>query len=709
MESDQLVDQELRERRERTFRDRLREEELVLHRDQRIPRELAAQVGEEARAEGEETLPRFALSSDVEVERRTWFGERWIEILDHSAGAVRMGRFEDDPPMYVEHDRRLQAGAWRDVALEDGVIRGDPVFSRSTLGQEVRMDVVDGIRNKTSIGYRVWDASLEEVRVDEQTEEKVEVWRVTDWEPLEGSIVGVPADATVGAGRSDLGPQDPPAHRSGAGPQPATTARESTMEDGDARAQAGAGTGQDDGGGTATAADVRAGESRGRDRERERVQGILEIERENAELDLRELVGQALEAEWSPNRFAREVLRAQREGLEDTRTTPGGTRGGPAIDLPASDRRRYSIARAISQAGELESPGLETEVARALQDQLPEGYKRQGHFLVPTAGVDLRAGADSPVVRELFEREEERRRRQYRERAGLETGQSGKGQEAVFTEYGGFLEMLRTRALVITLGADFMPGLQGDVSFVKQTAAATAEWVDENPGSDVSDTELTLTLVTLDPKTLMGSTFYTRQLLRQNVISVDERVEQDLSEVHARAVDLAAIHGTGQNNQPEGVYAATGVNSVAAGGAIAFGTVVDMETEVAADDADIGAMAYLTTPEVRGQAKQTEMFSSSNGRPIWTGPVQAGEMNGYRAAASNQVSKTLGGGAEHGLIFGVWSQLMIGEWGVLDLIVDPYTKKKQGLIEVTSFQMVDVQLAYAEAFCKATGLTIPAS
>jgi hypothetical protein len=47
---------------------------------------------------------------------------------------------------------------------------------------------------------------------------------------------------------------------------------------------------------------------------------------------------------------------------------------------------------------------------------------------------------------------------------------------------------------------------------------------------------------------------------------------------------------------------------------------------------------------------------------------------------------------------------MIGEWGILEIITDPYAKKKQGMIEVTSFLLADIQLRHGESFCKATGL-----
>ena len=86
--------------------------------------------------------------------------------------------------------------------------------------------------------------------------------------------------------------------------------------------------------------------------------------------------------------------------------------------------------------------------------------------------------------------------------------------------------------------------------------------------------------------------------------------------------------------------------------------------------------------------------------------LPAGALAGYTARASNQVSATLGGGSEHGLIFGNWSDALIGMWGALELVVDPYSLKKQGMIEVTSFQLCDIALRHAQSFCKATGATI---
>jgi hypothetical protein len=108
------------------------------------------------------------------------------------------------------------------------------------------------------------------------------------------------------------------------------------------------------------------------------------------------------------------------------------------------------------------------------------------------------------------------------------------------------------------------------------------------------------------------------------------------------------------------------------------------------------AAKLKTTPEVAA------VFTKF----IWTGNFQDGEIAGYKAAATNQVSKTLGAGSDHGLVFGNWNDVMIGLWQAMEVIVDPYSKKKRGLVELTSFQMGDVLLRRGVSFCKATGATI---
>lgn len=377
--------------------------------------------------------------------------------------------------------------------------------------------------------------------------------------------------------------------------------------------------------------------------------------------------------------------------LAATESRENGAIGSPPVTLTEKEEKRYSIVRAINGASskygtkEWQAAGFEREVAQDLARTLK---RETGEFsvLVPTnLGVASRP------------------------QATLRTSSGAAlGEHLVFTEEGSFIDLLRNRMVTPRMGATFLTGLQGNVSFPKQSSAGTFSWVAENPGSDVSLSDLGTTQVTLSPKEGTSRTSYARRLLAQSVINVEQLVRRDLSTIGAIGLDRAALHGTGASNQPTGIYLQSGVNTVSVEGPILWQRVVEMETAVRADNADIGTMAYVTTPEIRGDMKTTQK-ASSTGIFLWEGGLE-GEVNGFRGFASNQISKTMlgtasTGGTNHGAIFGVWEQLLIGEWGAMELIVDPYTLAGQALVVVTMHLIADIAVRYPEAFCVATGLT----
>jgi len=165
------------------------------------------------------------------------------------------------------------------------------------------------------------------------------------------------------------------------------------------------------------------------------------------------------------------------------------------------------------------------------------------------------------------------------------------------------------------------------------------------------------------------------------------------------------LHGKGGDGEPTGIYIAQDVNIKAFGGVPTFGKMVDMATEAAIDNALLGTLAYLTTPEMAGLLMQTEV-TATTGQFIWKGRHDEGVVAGYRSISSNQAFKTLGAGAEHAITFANWRDLIIGNWGGVEVVVDPFSKKKQALIEVTTFEMADILLRHGESFVKATGATL---
>jgi HK97 family phage major capsid protein len=205
------------------------------------------------------------------------------------------------------------------------------------------------------------------------------------------------------------------------------------------------------------------------------------------------------------------------------------------------------------------------------------------------------------------------------------------------------------------------------------------------------------------PKSVAAFTDISRKLLLQSSIDVEAFVRNDLATVLALAIDLAALHGSGSAPEPKGIVNQTGVAVVAIGadgGAPTWAHIVSLETEIAQDNADIGALAYMTNAKVRGKLKQTEK-ATNTAQFVWENGPQNAPLNGYRALVSNQVKSDLTKGSGTGLsaiFFGNWRDLIIGQWGTLDMLVDPYTGGTTGTVRVIAFQDIDIAVRHGESF-----------
>lgn len=601
-------------------------------------------------AVGEDGLIPVSLSSEEPVDR--WFGR---EILDHGAASVDMGRAARGLALLDNHNPDRQIGRLVNLRLDNGVLRGAMKFSKSAAAQEIRQDVLDGIRGDTSIGYRVMEMVME------ASDPSGETYRVTRWMPLEGSLVAVPADATVGAGRAAEGAAFPVVVKAPT-PTPAAPAPEEkrTMTAPAAAAPA--------------APEVSPTVTGGVPQERERAAEITALALAHGCAD--RLTGW-LGSDVSPDAVRKMIL-------AEKAATPAVAPSGTAASIGAErEVKHYSVVRAINAAIRIAEGGRvdncpEFEMSRELEKKIGR----------PTAGPGFYFPMDAPHPARAT-------------RTGLDAGTTNAAKEVVFTEPGSFIELLRNSTKVLSLGATFLPGLQGKVSFPRQKSAGTFSWVAENPGADVSDTNLQTDSVTISPHIGQSTTSYSRNLLQQAVIDVEALVRNDLALISAIAIDLAAINGSGASNQPTGILPTSGIGSVAVGtngGTVTWNNIVDLEKTVDNANALRGALAYLTNPTQKGQLKKIAQISATTGIPTWFD----GELNGYRAESSTNVPSNLTKGTStticSAIIFGNWQELIVGQWNALELIVDPYRLKKQGMIEVTSYISVDVALRHPASF-----------
>lgn len=424
-----------------------------------------------------------------------------------------------------------------------------------------------------------------------------------------------------------------------------------------------------------------------------------------------EKTAEFIAAKFTPNEVGQKILDLMASGAIHTPASEAAS----IVDL-GKDAGKYSYCKAIAlrarQQEFHEKPaGLEWEVHQDLAAKNSKNYVDKGGILIPH-----RLGAGSnPAARDAAANATIKASAALRSGNTVEamrilntalttTGTSG---DTVFQEYGEFIDILRNMMVTTRMGARVLTGLKGPVNFPKQTGASTGYWMGENSGTDVTQSSVTFGTVQLTPKTFMAQGALSRQLIVESTPDVEGIVRTDLAEIHALGWDFAALFGTGTSNQPTGLYNLTGVNAVAMGGIPTFGNLVNMVTAVATFNALLGATGFVTNPLMAGKMMQTLDFpTAASGRPIWTGTHIDGIMAGYKAFASNQVSSTLGAGAESGILFGNWNDLLIGMWGALEILVDPYTLAGQGLLKVTSYQMIDIECRRAASFTKSTGATI---
>lgn len=618
------------------------------------PQHRALAVSSEAINEDARTV-ELAFSSEEPYER--WWG---TEILDHSKSAIRLDRMKQGGPLLCDHDTRDHIGVVESVKLgSDKVCRATVRFGKSERAEEVFQDVKDGVRRWVSVGYRIHKMKQEDSEPDNP------IYRVTDWEPLEISIVAVPADPTVGVGRAEESndytvlvesrseDMTTPATEPQAKPSAAPTTP------------------------AAPVADQRALEDvRNETREKElgRVRDITAIGEQH---DARDMMMKAVKDGTSVEEFTRAVL--ENKYGQKPKPLPDNA---AAVGISEQEARQYSLFRAIRAHIDKDwsDAGFERECSRAVAEKLgraPEG------FFVPYEALAVG-------------------KRDYLS-YGL-TNHTGEKVVATDLLTGSFIDLLRNKMLVRQMGATILSGLVGNVAIPKQTGGATASWVAED--GNASDSLLTLAQVTMSPKTVTGVTQITRKLLQQSSMDVEMMVREDLAAVLALAMDLAALHGTGSNNQPTGIAATSGIGSVAGGDnglAPAWSHLVQLETEVAVDNADIGTLGYLTNTKVRGKLKQTFINTTGGDTPLWKdGADGMGLLNGYRAGVTNQVSSALTKGSSSGvcsaIFFGNWRDLIIGLWGGLDIMADPYSGSSSGRLKLVAFQDCDIAVRHAESF-----------
>ena len=507
---------------------------------------------------------RIAISSEEPVERN--FG---AEILDHSEGSInlafaRSGRM----PLLLDHDPRQQIGVVENVEIDSATrrLRGTVRFGKGALANEIYTDVVDDIRGNISVGYTV-------NKMDKEGKDR---YRVSSWTPMEVSVVSIPADRTVGVGRSA---EDDLQTRKPATPQKEdATMTENTQIDMEA---------------------VKADAARSAAKE------AAEMFRLASNHNKRDLAEKAIHEGRSLAEFRGELLEAiGNKPLDDSN-----------IGLTQKEVRSFSLMKAIramSNPTDRRAQEAATfEFEAAAEAARRDGVEPQGLYIPADvrrswkmSKRDLNTTDDSAIIAEDF-------------------------------RGGDFIDVLRNASSVMQAGATMLSGLQGDVKIPKKTAASSAGWI-ANEGGAAAESEPTLGQVTMSPKTLGAFTDITRLMMMQSSLDIEALIRNDLSTALALAIDLGALAGSGSSGQPTGIKNVNGINAPTAFAAAnpTFAEIVAMETAVAEDNALMGNLAYILPAGMYGALKTATKDAGSGQFVVEPGNT----INGYRAIVSNQVT-----------------------------------------------------------------------
>lgn len=254
------------------------------------------------------------------------------------------------------------------------------------------------------------------------------------------------------------------------------------------------------------------------------------------------------------------------------------------------------------------------------------------------------------------------------------------GMENVAEDKLDIVEPLRNRSALGVAGATFLTGLVGDLS-IPVYSGSNCAWKGEVVTADNGAGEFTE--VSLKPKRLTAFIDISKQFIYQDSNSAEEMLRRDLVNAIAEKLEMTILGSeAGTTTKPEGLF--NGVTADTA--AVKFGDIVDWEADL--ENANIGEIKYIVNPSAKAILRKT---AKDTGSGLFV--MADGEIEGNEVISSASVVKK-------GVILGDFRELVIGQWGALDVVVDPYTKAADGQIRVVVNAYFDAALRRPSAVVK---------
>lgn len=617
-------------------------------------RSLAISNFEKKRMDGDDSpeIYEFKLSSEAEVE--VWYRE--IEVLSHKEGAVRLDFIgSGNAPLLWMHNRNEPRGIIEYARLEKGFLVVGVRFGDSKAAEQLKRDVDSGIIKNVSVGYRVHAYKLVESR-----EDGFDVYEATDWEPLEASFVTIPADKTVGMGRSrslkdslsgDDNTEEKPDEAESRSRHQTTKPMAQTKEppkDIDLEKERG----------EAASSAVAA--------ERKRMASIREIASKTKipGVDLGDIAERALAEETTVEAFRAEVLELiQRNAPKLNQIDLGST---------PKEQKRYSIQKVMEgiRSGNVQKHApYEYEVSEELKERMGKGEDTVAipHDVILRGWIPRNERALAVMAHNYGVSE--------RDLSAITlngAGQNNTASNIVETELLDemFIYSLREQSALLDAGVTMIGGLVGNVEIPVELLNPSFYWVGED--EEPTEGQYTVGKVGLNFRTIAARIPFTRQADKQTTPGLENLLTRSLRIGSALGLASAFYNGTGSNGQPTGIMNTAGVGSVDTNGATTRDVLVDLEIALGTANAQGDAYTAMNTA-LAGAFAKTKVDAGS-----------AQFVGRYRRGQRRLLETEIGDVAIDNLvpndtiIHGIPSTLVAGMWGTMELGIDLATKAATG-------------------------------
>ena len=262
-----------------------------------------------------------------------------------------------------------------------------------------------------------------------------------------------------------------------------------------------------------------------------------------------------------------------------------------------------------------------------------------------------------------------------------------------------FIGLLRNSLIVRSLGARVLTGLKGDTVIPKATGAATAYWLNE--GDALTESGTTYSSIKLEPKTVGALTAFSRNLALQSNPSIESLLRDDISAVVGLAVDKALLHGTAAAKQPVGILNVVGIQTGSLA-TLSWAAIVALLEKLGLEN--INPNAVVTHTKAATKLQTTIKDSVAGGEYL----MQGGRVAGLPAYVTNQLEAKTGTPDKGRVLVGDFSQIVIGEFGVTEILANPYAAGyyEKGDVQLRIMHTMDAVVRHPKAFVVADDMTI---